>query len=96
MSTVVPKMGAGGNLNVTTAGTGTTWTALAAQTCKQVTIANNTGTAVEVRQDAGGVGFPVFDATYYTFYGLSDASQIQIRRVDTSNTQVVVNARWEA
>lgn len=28
--------------------------------------------------------------------GLSDASQIEVRRVDTSHSQVTVAARWEA
>ena len=91
-----PQMAQGGNLNVTTGADGTTFVTLVDRPCRHVTIGNNTGTKIEIQQDGTGVGFPVFDQTYFTLYGLSNASQIGVRRVDQSNAQVVVNARWEA
>ncbi len=91
-----PCMAAGGHLNATTAASGSGFTAFADHACRQVTIANNTGTAIEVQQDASGVAFPVFNGTYFTFYGLTNASQLGVRRVDQSGTQVTVNARWES
>ena len=68
---------------------------LAAQRCSQLSIINNTGTAIGVRQDGAGAEVPVFDQSYFTFYGLNDAGQLSLRRVDQSNTQVTVAYRWE-
>src|SRR5262245_39701910 len=99
MSYVVPKMTGGGHTSVQTAATGSNYTAFAAQPCKQLTIVNNTGTALEVKDasdGASGVALPIADGGIYTFYGLSNAAQLSVRRVDTSNTQVTAKARWEA
>lgn len=92
----VPVMAEGGFLTAQTAATGSNWTAFGDKDCRQLTIANNTGTTVEVRQDAAGAAFPVFDRTYITLFGIDNASQIGVRRVDVSNSQVTVAARWEA
>lgn len=92
----VPVMQDGGHLSVQTAAVGTTYTAFGAQACKQMTICNDTGVTLEVRQGAAGVAVPVFDLTYYTFFGLGNASELDVRRKDTSNTQVTVKARWES
>lgn len=91
-----PQMAQGGNLNVQTSATGANFVTIAPQACRQVTIGNNTGTAIEVQQDGAGVAFPVFSGAYFTFYGITSTSQIGVRRVDVSGTQVTVNARWEA
>lgn len=93
---VQPVMVSGGNISTLTSAVGTNYTAFAAQACKQVTICNDTGTTVEVRQGGAGVAIPVFDSTYYTFFGITDASQLAVRRKDTSNTQVTVKTRWES
>lgn len=93
---VLPAMTSGGHGEAETAAVGTNYTALTAQACRQLTIMNNTGTAIGVRVGSSGVEVPVFDQTYFTFYGLEDASDLQVRRVDVSNTQVTVAYRWEA
>lgn len=93
---IEPVMLSGGHGTQQTNATGTTYNALSAQACKQLTIMNNTGTAIGVRVGASGAEVPVFDQSYFTFYGLTDASNLQVRRVDTSNTQVAVAYRWEA
>jgi hypothetical protein len=93
---VTPMLTSGGHATVQTAATGTNYTALSAQACKQLTFLNNTGTAIGVRVGSSGAEVPVFDQSYYTFYGLTDASNLQVRRVDTSNSQVTVAYRWEA
>jgi hypothetical protein len=95
-SVVEPIMKSGGNTHVTTSGTGTNFTAFAAQPCQQLTVVNNTGTDVEVQQGGTGDTLPVINGSAYPFYGLTDASQLSIRRIDTSNTTVTVKARWEA
>jgi hypothetical protein len=94
--TVIPAMSSAGHTSVQTAATGTNWTAFASQACKQLTISNQTGTTIEFRQGATGVGFQVPTGSFYTFFGLSNANSIDARRVDTSNTQVTVTARWES
>jgi len=93
---VEPRLGSGGNISVTTAAVGVNFSVFAPQVACQVTIANNTGTAVEVQQDGVGVAYPVFSGTYFTFYSLHNVSQLGVRRIDQSGSQVTVNARWEA
>lgn len=93
--TVLPMMKVGGNTSVLTSATGAVFTAFAAQTCQQVTVVNNTGVDVEVQQDGAGAALPVINGTAYPFYGLTNAAQLAIRRVDNTNTQVTVKARWE-
>ncbi len=86
----------GGHLSLQTNATGTTYTAFGSQLCKQLTVSNQTGTRMEFRQGASGVAFQVPDGAFYTFFGLTNANQIDARRFDTSNTQVTLTARWEA
>lgn len=91
-----PQMAQGGNKNLQTSATGGNFATLPAQSCRHVTIANRSGTDIEVQQDGAGDAYPVMTGTYFTFYGLSDLSQLAVRRIDQSNAQVTVNARWEA
>ncbi len=93
---VAPLLLNGGNLSVQTAATGTNYTAFASQVCCQLTLVNNTGTTIEFRQGGAGVAVPVFDQSFYTIFGITNANQISIRRTDTGNTQVTAQARWEA
>ena len=92
---VVPLLPSGGNGTVQTAATGANYTQLTAQRCSQVSVMNNTGTAIGVRQDGAGAEVAVFDQSYFTFYGLNDVSQLSVRSVDQSNAQVTVAYRWE-
>lgn len=91
---VAPSMGSGGHFAVSV-NLGASAVTFLAQPCKQITIANDTGTTIEVFQAGGAVFLPVFDGSYYTFFGLSDASQLGVRRKDQSATAVTVKARWE-
>ena len=93
---VTPALSSSGNTSAQTAATGTNWTAFSSQALKQLTISNQTGATLEFRQDGAGVGFQVPTANFYTFFGLTNANQLEVRRVDTSNTQVTVTARWES
>lgn len=93
---VTPMLSSGGNISATTDPSGTAFTLFGAQACKQLTISNNSGTTIEVQQGGTGVSFPVFPASYYTFFGITDASNLGIRRVDQSTTSVTVVARWES
>lgn len=95
-ATIVPEMQDGGNIQVVTSVTGATYTTFAAQATKQLTIVNATGTDIEVRQDGAGVALPIINGTAYPFYGLANANQLGVRRIDNSNTPVTVKARWES
>lgn len=85
------KGGTGTAGSVTTAVVGTNWTALSALAGWAVTFVNNTGTDLEVRKGGAGAYVPVYDGSYFTFDGLTDASNLEVRRIDTSNTQVTVS-----
>ena len=93
---VVPQMASGGHLAVTAAAAGTTFVAIAAQACKQLTVINNTGTVLEAQQGGSGVAVPIFAGQAFTFFGLTNANQLGLRRVDQSTTPVTAHARWEA
>lgn len=86
----------GGMISLSTDANGTGFVSFASQACSQLTISNNTGTTIEIQQGGSGVAFPIFPASYYTFYGLTDCSNLGIRRVDQSTTSVSVIARWES
>jgi hypothetical protein len=73
-----------------TAATGASWTALSSQACFECLILNNTGTTIEIRRGGAGTGLPIPSGNAYTFRGITNANQLSIRRVDTSNTQVTV------
>lgn len=92
ISPVSPTFTGGVNLSVSTAAS---YTPFPAQTCKQLTIANNTGVTVQVQQGGKGAAQPVFSGTYYVFYGLTDASALAVERADGTATAVTVNARCE-
>ena len=96
MSKAHPQMESGGNASVQTSATGTAYTMLATQACMQVTVCNDTGTKLEVQQDGAGTALRIHDNSYYTFFGLRNASQLGIRRADASNMQVTATYRWEA
>lgn len=93
---VVPVMPiGGGHANAMSNAVGVFYTNFANASCRQVTVANNSNTTVEIDQDGLDKAFPVFLQNYYTFYGLQNTSQLRFRRVDQSNSQVVVNYRYE-
>lgn len=73
-----------------TAATGSNWTALSSQACFECTILNTTGTTIEIRRGGSGTGLPIPSGNAYTFRAITNANQLSIRRVDTSNTQVAV------
>lgn len=91
----VPQMKGGGNTSAATTASGAVFIAFPAQPCKQLTVVNNTGTDIEVQELASGVALPIINGTMYPFYGLNDASDLAVRRIDQSATPVTVKARWE-
>lgn len=89
---VLPSIG--GNLAVTTAVDGSQFVTLPSQAATQVTVFNPTETIIEVRQGGSGVAVPVFPSTTFTFFGVSNANDLGIRRSDEGDP-VEIPVRWE-
>lgn len=81
-------------MELTTNATGTTYTAFGSQACKQLTVFNARPSAVDlqVRRGSSGATLCLPAGAFWVFVGLTNANQIEVRRWDTSNTQVTVSA----
>lgn len=95
--TMTPQMASGGNLAPVATSTvnGATFVAFAAQACKQLTL-KSLDTDIEFRQDGSGGAYGVAAGADFTIFGLTDASQISVRRKDGSTSAATVYGRWEA
>ena len=93
---VRPKMNSGGFITATTANPGSGWTAFASQACTSILIMNATGTNIEIRRGGTGATLIIPDGVGFPVDGLTNCNQIEVRRSDQSNTQVVVRASWVA
>lgn len=88
----VPNASSGTILGLTTNATGTTYTAFASQACTALDIVNNTGTTVEYRRGGAGTAMQIPTGTARMVIGITNANQVDVRRTDTSNTQVTLQA----
>lgn len=79
-------------MSAQTAATGTNWTTFASQACAILDMQNFTGTAIEYRRGGAGSAFRIPDGGQRRIVGITNANEISVRRVDTSNTQVTVAA----
>lgn len=82
--------------SIQTNATGATWQQLSDQACSELTLINNTGTAIEVRRGGAGTGLQIPDGTFWTFEGLENAEDLEVRRVDQSNTQVTLYYEYQS
>lgn len=97
VGSVTPEFTSAGHTSATSNGSsGSSYVAFSSQACKQLTIFNDTGTKISVRQGATGVAVPIWDGTVYTFYGIADADELDFKRSDESTTAVTIQARWES
>lgn len=80
------------HVSVTTAATGTNYTAFASQACLLLDIVNTSGTDIEVTRGGTGVAIRMPNNSARMFGAITNASQLSVRRADTSNTQVAVTA----
>ncbi len=78
-------------VSVVTSASGAAFTAFAAKRCKELDLVNTSGVAIEYLRDGVGTAFPVPTGSGRMIIGLTDASQVSVRRVDQSATQVTVN-----
>lgn len=81
-------------VSLQTNATGATYNAFASQACEALDIVNTAAAAVdlEVRRGASGNTIIVPAGSSRMFVGLSNASDLQVRRLDQSNTQVTFTA----
>lgn len=81
-------------VSLQTNATGSTYTAFGSQACEMLDIVNTAPAAVdlEVRRGSSGNTIIVPAGSSRMFVGLSNASGLEVRRYDQSNTQVTITA----
>lgn len=84
-----------GNTSVNTDASGSAWVAFPAQACERLVVVNTIGVAIEVRQGGAGVALPIPDGSGFTFEGITNASDLSLRRIDLDTKIETVFARWE-
>lgn len=93
---VKPMFTNSGNLPDITVAGGTAWTTLPSQELAQLTIYNDTGFVLEMRQDGVGGTALVFTDRETPFFGITNSNQVSLRRRDGLADPLVVHARWES
>lgn len=78
--------------SVTTAATGANYTAFSSQICNALDIVNTSSVAIEYRRGATGSSMTILSGSSRLVVGISNANQIDVRRVDQSNTQITIPA----
>ncbi len=76
--------------SVATSTTGANWTSFGSQTCNAFDLVNDTGVAIEYRRGGGGVAITIAAGASRLITGITNISQISVRRVDQSNTAATV------
>jgi hypothetical protein len=79
-------------MSVTTAATGSNWTAFSSQACNALDIVNTASVAIEYRRGGAGDAMTILSGSARLVVGIANANEIQVRRVDQSNTQVTIPA----
>ena len=79
-------------MSVTTAATGSNWTAFSSQACNALDIVNSSSVAVEYRRGATGNAMTILSGSARLVVGIANANEVEVRRVDQSNTQVTIPA----
>lgn len=92
VSSSIPTTSAGTILSLTTAATGTNFTAFASQACVALDIVNNTGVTIEYRRGGAGTAMQIPSGAARMVIGITNADQVSVRRTDTSNTAVTLQA----
>ena len=79
-------------LSLTTAATGTNYTAFSSQTCQSLDIVNTSSVAIEYRRGGAGNTMTILSGSSRLVVGITNANEVSVRRVDTSNTQITIPA----
>ena len=80
------------NVSVTTSATGANYTAFGSQGCYTLEVFNFSGVALEFRRGATGTVIQVPHGYSKVFKAITNASNIDCRRVDLQNTPVTIYA----
>lgn len=88
----IPTSASGTILALTTPNPGTGWMAFTAQACVALDIVNNSGVTIEYRRNAAGTAMQIPTGAARMIIGITNANQIEVRRTDTSNTTVTLQA----
>jgi hypothetical protein len=78
--------------SVQTSATGANWVAFSSSACDAMDFYNGTGTTLEYRRGATGTAFQIPSGVSRLIVAISNANQIDVRRVDQSNSQVTAYA----
>jgi hypothetical protein len=79
-------------MSLTTAATGSNYTAFSSQTCNSLDIVNSSSVAIEYRRGATGNAMTILSGSSRLVAGITNANQIDVRRTDLSNTQITIPA----
>lgn len=93
---VKPLMASGGNLTVTTGAGGTSYVTFGSQACVRLTIINASGQTIEFQRGGAGAAVQIPNGGSASIEGITNASQIGVRRYNAANASEVVGAMWEA
>lgn len=89
VSGTVPTTLTAGNATIATNASGATFNPLPSHLAKECTVINTTGTAIDIRYGTGtAISLPI--GAGFTFKGITNTSQLQVRRTDVSNTPVTL------
>ena len=71
---------------------GLTYVPFAAKACNSLTIVNDTGISIDIFRTGDPLPYPVLATQTHVFLGITDASNLSVRRTDQSPTQITVTA----
>ena len=92
LNVTVPTASSVTIMSLTTAATGTNWTSFSSQTCNSLDIVNSSAVAIEYRRNGTGNSMTILSGSTRLVVGITNANEIDVRRVDTSNTQITIPA----
>ena len=88
----VPLAGSVTIMSVTTAATGTNWTAFSSQACNALDLVNTSAVSIDYRRGGAGSAMTLLSGTSRLIVGISNANSIEVKRTDSSNTTVTIPA----
>lgn len=92
---VSPEFSASGNVNIETSTAGANFISFPDLPLKQFSISNDTDYTVEVQQDGSGAAYPVKAQSTESFFGITNANQLAVRRKDQVDEPLSVCGRWD-
>ena len=79
---------------VTTSASGSLFTALSSQACKSLTLLNHTLYDIEFQLNGSGAAISVRSDMGFQVNGITNATQVSVRRRDQSGNQIVIQYNW--